>query len=266
MEGRSLKLVCFSPTGTSRAIGRSVARGLGADAVDLVDVTLPDGRARRLVMSADDLLVVAVPVHVGRVPEVAARWLETVEAPGTPAVGIVVYGNREFEDALLELTDILEARGAVPIAAAAFIGEHSYSSAGTPIAVARPDADDLHRAELLGRTVRARLRAVAPDEPAPRLRVPGNRPYRERPPQPAPGCIAAGDACVRCGVCAGVCPMGAIDSVTCSTVRERECILCCACVKSCPQGARGIQAEWLKEVVESLSERCRDRKEPQWFV
>jgi flavodoxin len=145
---RSLKLVSFSPTGTSRAVVEAVGRGIGHDAVELVDITRPEGRMRRLETAADELLVVAVPVHVGRVPELTCRWLENLEANATPAVWLVVYGNREYDDALLELTDLVEARGGRPVSVAAFIGEHSFSCAETPIAVARPDAADLSQAEL----------------------------------------------------------------------------------------------------------------------
>ena len=266
MEMRALKLVCFSPTGTSRAVVEAVARGIGHDAVELVDITRPEGRMRRLKTAADELLVVAVPVHVGRVPELACRWLATLEADGSPAVCLVVYGNREFDDALLELTDIITERGGQPIAAAAFIGEHSFSSADTPIAVARPDAADLRQAEQLGRAIRHKLRALASAEETPGVDVPGNRPYRERLPRLSVDFIAVGDACVQCGACADVCPAGAIDPEDSSTVKDDACIYCCACIRSCPESARTMQASMLKDIARRLSEQYRARKKPQCFA
>jgi ferredoxin len=263
---RSLKLVCFSPTGTSRAVVEAVGRGIGHDSVELVDITRPEGRMRRLETAADELLVVAVPVHVGRVPELACRWLETLEADRTPAVCLVVYGNREFDDALLELTDIITERGGRPIAAAAFIGEHSFSSANTPIAVARPDAADLSQAELFGHAVRTKLECLAPDGRVPGLDVPGHRPYRERLPRLSVDFIAVGDGCVQCGACAEVCPAGAIDAEDSARVNRDGCIYCCACVKSCPESARTMLAPMLKDIARRLSEQYRARKEPERFV
>ncbi len=266
MEIRTVRLVCFSPTGTSRTVAEAVARGIGGDAVELVDITLPAGRGRRLRTAADDLLVVAVPVYVGRVPELAASWLEAVAADATPAVCLVVYGNRAVEDALLELTDIVARRGGVPVAAASFVGEHSFSSPDAPIAPGRPDADDLERAERFGRSIREKLRTATSGDTVATPTVPGRRPYRERPARPPGAFSAAGDACVQCGVCAEVCPPGAIDRSDSGAVDEDACILCCACVRGCPNGARTVQAPWIRDIAAGLSERCSARLEPECFL
>ena len=265
MEIRAVKLVFFSPTGTSRAVAEAVARGIGG-AVEAVDVTSPEGRSRHLQTAAGDVLVVAVPVYSGRVPELAGEWLRTVDAAATPAVCLAVYGNRAFEDALLELTDIVGERGGVPVAAAAFVGEHSFSNDDTPLAVGRPDADDLRRAEELGGAVRGKVTAMAHGGPAPGLPVPGNRPYRERPARPPGACSAPGNACVQCGVCAEVCPAGAIDPDDSAAVEDEKCILCCACVKSCPEHARTVKPPWLLEIAARLSGTCSTRKEPERFL
>jgi ferredoxin len=270
VEIRTLRLVCFSPTGTSRAVARAVARGVGCDEVELVDITRPEGRRRRLATAADELLVVAAPVYVGRVPELVCRWLETLEAERTPAVCVVVYGNRAFEDALLELTRLVAAGGAIPVAGAAFIGEHSFSTDDTPIAVARPDAEDLHQAELLGRSVREKLDAARSAERLEIVEVPGNHPYRDRLPAVSGDAIAVGEACVRCGACAEVCPVGFIDAGGDGAEAEASehdgCILCCACIRSCPEAARSLQVPWLQDIARQLSKGCQDRKEPECFV
>ena len=83
--------------------------------------------------------------------------MRRVKGDGTPAVLVVVYGNREFEDALIELRDLMVEQGFRPVAGAAFIGEHSFSNDATPIALGRPDAEDLVKARAFGEEVRTTL-------------------------------------------------------------------------------------------------------------
>lgn len=265
MDIKAVHLVCFSPTGTSRAVLKAVARGLGRDDARLVDITRPEVREQSLKAGADELLILAVPVHVGRVPQLVCDWLDGMELQRTPTACIVVFGNREFEDALLELMDIVRQRGGVPVAGAAFIAEHSYSNDETPIAVARPDEADLAKAEAFGRDVVQAVAGLASAEAAPDLEVPGNRPYRERMSRDLEGCIEAGDDCIQCGLCARVCPVRAIDPEDSRKVNLDVCIVCCACVKNCPTKARTVQPSWLKDVAVMLSEKFQEPKQPVFF-
>jgi ferredoxin len=273
-------LAYFSPTGTTRSVLAPIAWGMGAGQVRHLDLTLPDAETRDL-PPLDHLVLLGVPVYAGRVPETAARRLRRLEGGGSPAVLVVVYGNRAYEDALLELSDIARERGFVPIAAGAFIGEHSYSTAEMPIAAGRPDGADMGRAVAFGAGVRAEVSrllslvpaegstqpdAVEPPGPPESLRLPGSRPYRQgmRSSDIAP--VTNADLCTRCGACAGACPVGAI------TVGERvltdgwACILCCACIKACPAGARLMEDAGVRRTAQWLATEHGARKEPEIFI
>lgn len=128
MKIQSLKLVYFSPTGTTKRIIEGIARGISQSAVGIVDITKPEARKQQLQTSEDELLVVGVPVYYGRVPAAAIDWLHTIKARNTPTVCVVVYGNRDYDDALLELKDTVVKHGCMPITCAAYIGEHSFSN------------------------------------------------------------------------------------------------------------------------------------------
>ena len=134
MKIPSLKLVYFSPTGTTKTVVQEIARGIDHGTVEELDITRPDARKQPLQTSENEVLILGVPVYMGRVPALITEWLHAIQAHNTPAVGVVVYGNRAYDDALLELNDILAQRGCKPIAGAAFIGEHSFSTAETPTA------------------------------------------------------------------------------------------------------------------------------------
>ena len=47
----------------------------------------------------------------GRIPEILESCMEAFQGNGAMCVPVVVYGNRAFDDALKELSDILEERG-----------------------------------------------------------------------------------------------------------------------------------------------------------
>ena len=49
------------------------------------------------------LSIIGVPVYGGRVPVEAISRLQRLKANNTPAVIVVVYGNRDYNDAILEL-------------------------------------------------------------------------------------------------------------------------------------------------------------------
>ncbi len=265
MKIQSLKLVCFSPTGTTKAIIQGVARGINQSTVELIDITKPNARKQQLQTSENELLVVAVPVYVGRVPALLIEWLHAIKARNTPAVCIVVYGNREYDDALLELKDIMTKRGCIPIACAAYIGEHSFSNSETPIAATRPDTSDLNHAELFGRKINEKLLSISSVAHISDINVPGAYPYRGDSKTWIVDFIEINNKCSQCGVCAEECPVGAIDLENSILHDKEKCILCCACIKCCPQNARTMKTGIVKDTAMRLSEMCKGRKEPVFF-
>lgn len=265
MKIQSMKLVYFSPTGTTKAIIQSVARGINQSTVELIDTTKPNGRKQQLQTSENELLVVAVPVYMGRVPALLNEWLHGIKARNTPAVCIVVYGNRVYDDALLELKDILIKCGCKPIAGAAYIGEHSFSSAETPVAQCRPDSSDLNHAELFGRKINEKLLSVSSVDQISDINIPGNYPYGGITELWSVDFIAISNDCTQCGICAEGCPVGAIDSENSNLIDKEKCITCCACIKNCPQKARTMKNSLVKDAAMRLNKLYKERKEPVFF-
>src|SRR3990172_6317137 len=172
MNINSAKLIYFSPTQTTRKIIEGIARGIRIGTVEHVDLTPPDARMRKLAEMHDELAIIGSPVYSGRLPTDAVSRLRRLKGNDAPAVIVVVYGNRAYEDALSELRDLAIEAGLKPVAAGAFIGEHSYSTDATPIAVRRPDAEDLIKAKEFGTMIHEKMRTIRALDELPPLLVP----------------------------------------------------------------------------------------------
>lgn len=274
MKLASLALVVFSPTRTTKTIAEAVALGIGADEVCLTNLTLPGARKSLPARFDSDAVLLAAPVYYGRLPVSVVPVFKRLEGQGKPVILLVVYGNRDYEDALAELYDISVSQGFVPAAAGAFVAEHSYSLPDRPMAAGRPDAADLETAKDFGRAVRQKLAGVDGPGMLSPLQVPGNRPYL-RPEklymiQEIRKTMAfapeTGERCTQCGICRKVCPEGAIDAFDAAEIDPKKCILCFACVKSCPEQAKAMRDPNFNAAVGQLAEIIQNRKEPEVFL
>ncbi len=266
MEIKQVRLVCFSPTGTTRKVLESIAKGIAVENVAHIDLTLPEKARQTIPPFSDELVVIGAPVYGGRLPADAARRFKQLNAADTPAILVVVYGNREFEDALLELKNLALALGFHPVAGAAFIGEHSFATADVPIANGRPDSRDVQLAIDFGARIKDKITALPSVDAGTDFKVPGKFPYEAggaRPMTVSP--VTEEETCTVCGTCADVCPTAAISINGSVETKIDLCIRCSACIKSCPTGARIWKDGMMEKIAHWLNENCSTRKEPQVF-
>ncbi len=266
MKVSAVKLAYFSPTGTTKKILEGIGQGIGIETIEHLGMTLPDAATKPVDNFTDELVLIGAPVYAGRLPDDAVKRFKRFKAKNTPAAIVVVYGNREYEDALLELTNLSKDLGFIPMAGGAFIGEHSYSTEDMPIADGRPDAKDIEKATAFGAAIKEKMMSFQTIDEAPPLSVPGNYPYKEGMPAFPVSPKSLEDLCTTCGTCSDVCPMAAITVSDKVETNVDLCIRCCACVKECPTNARIFDNPMIKDVAKWLNENYSLRKEPEIFV
>lgn len=246
MEINRIWAIYFSATGTTRTTVVRIAKGIHGilgGSLQTYDFTLPPAREGFPSLGEGDLVVFGCPVYAGRVPNVLLPYLRTLRGEGALAIPISLYGNRNFDDGLIELRDLLEQGGFHTIAGAAFIGEHSFSRV---LAAGRPDDQDLALADSFARQAAEKAAGYDPSLPHIPVHVRGEQPirpyYQPRDRQGNPVDIRkvkpkTNGACDDCGLCAKICPMGSIEPEDVRAYRG-ICIKCGACIKMCPKGAK----------------------------
>ena len=249
--------VVFSPTGGTNSVANLLSAQIGEydRQIDLTDAKLDFSREQ---VTSSEVAVIAAPSYGGRIPHLAAQRLAQVRGNGARAVVVSVYGNRDYEDSLVELQDVAQAAGFRVVAGVAAVAEHSivHQYAG-----GRPDERDVQRLSEIGNHVAQFLQ----EEPClQKLTLPGNRPYKKDfsmslVPQ-------ATSACTGCGICADHCPAQAISHENPRSTDKAKCISCMRCVSICPHHARRPNrfVVWLAGLM--IKSACSKRKEPELFL
>lgn len=270
MQLQRIRLIYFSATDTTKTVVRHIGHRLSQQLcipVQENDFTLPAAREQEILCSKDELAVIGIPVYAGRVPNKLLPYIsEHIHGAQTPAVPVVLFGNRAYDDALIELRDVTGCNGFCSIAAAAFVGEHSFSYT---LAAGRPDTDDLEIADQFANHVARLVKRIdaLPEKPVDVKGDPTLRPYYT--PKNAREYLKVkpviGDSCIGCGTCAAICPMGSIDP---HDVRRYigSCIKCGACIKKCPQHARYFDDPIYLNHKQELEENYTRRAKVELFL
>ena len=249
-----MNYIYFSASGTTKEIISVFSKAIGgeAKAYDLLR-RQPEEQVN---FKKDDAAVFAFPVFGGRLPGICPGMLRKFRGNNTPAAAIVVYGNRAYDDALLELSDILREQGFVTVAAAAFIAQHSIFPA---VASGRPDSEDRQKIISFASSAKEKLASAEP------VLVKGNRPYIKA------GRVSlhpSGDKkCDSCGACVKVCPVKAINADNPKKTDARKCIACTACIAVCPRHSRAFHVPVVYPLVsKGFAKSNAERKEPEIFL
>lgn len=250
--------VVFSPTGGTQKVADALSEGW-AGHIDRLDLSDAEEDFSKAAFEEEDIVLIAVPSFGGRVPELAAKRIKKVHGNCAQCIIVCAYGNRAYDDTLVELKDIVEKCGFRVTAAVAAVAEHSIMH---QYAKGRPDAQDIRELHDFAGKIQEKIQNN--DTAFHALKVPGNYPYRKA---GGTGLVPKADKnCVLCGLCVKACPAQAISKDRIKTADSKKCISCMRCVVCCPESARKVNSAMVSVAALALKKACSVKKENELFL
>lgn len=245
--------VYFSPTGSTKTVVQHVAARLSerlATCFRLQPYTLPSDREAWQPFEPDDIALWASPVYAGRVPNKTLDFVrQHLHGKGNKGIAISVFGNRNYDNALAEMCQIMTEGGIIPTAAAAIVARHAF--APDTIAQGRPTEQDyaeidtwIDAIELSGTVSVPGSTENGYYQPLKADSTPAN--FLKAKPQ------VNEYRCMVCGKCKRACPMGSIEITYKGPEFHGICIKCQSCIRRCPEQALTITDEDFLSHVEML--------------
>lgn len=200
-------VIYFSCSGQSKAVAKDLSERLGFDLYD----------TRSAEEKIFENVAIVFPVHCQSYPKPLKNLFKALDAKNITL--IATYGRAHCGNALYEAAKIIKGE----IVAAAYLpAKHTYCETGETVLVpediiCKMSSPSPIKIPKLKKTIFAGLL------PSARSRMIIK--------------IKKTDKCVNCGICAGLCPTGAIENGKIST----KCIRCLKCVFNCPQNALTVK-------------------------
>lgn len=267
--------IYFSPSGEVAKITKRITTEIAEQVSDMCIDTISSEFIDMLKQPPSDDLrfdeqtvaIIGMPAYNGRIPLPCVKMMQKLHGNDTLSIALVSYGNSTYGDSLYELYSFAEDQGFQVISAGAFVVQHPMFG---KIAASRPDANDLKKILEFCEISANKMKRFCTTEigslrakPAP-LEIKGSMPTKL--PSRVPIHPTPNDFCIKCGKCAEICPVNAIDLNDPTKVDSKKCISCTACIRACEQEARGFRGPMCAASRIAFEMLYSKRKDPEWFI
>lgn len=253
LKYEKLSKIYFSPSGTTEKIVTEIAKNFKISQKNYDLLSFDDEKE-----FDNELTIIGIPVFNGRIPKTACERLSKMRAKNTKAIVVLNYGNMDYGDALLELTELLKERGFEIIGVATTVSQHSQFA---EIARNRPDANDIRKINEFSQDIIKKLESNAKNE----IFVSGYKPYHEYT-TPDFEIKCDEDKCIQCMDCFYTCPEDAIAEESPMKTNLEDCTSCSTCINVCSEGARSFSGPKYYMEYQNAIEDSIERKEAEFYL
>ena len=250
--------IFFSPTGGTKKVADAVSSEIkqkNNSSIEKFDLTDYNIDFSSIKISKDDIVIIAVPSYAGRVPETASKRISQIKGNEANTVIICVYGNRDYEDTLIELYDTAKGLNFKIISAIAAVAKHSIAY---KYASDRPDENDVKKLKEFANKI------INASDLLDEHKLKGNRPYRNL--SKVSIVPKTTNKCSNCKLCAKKCPVQAIDINNPKIVDKNKCISCMRCISVCNYSAKKINKVMLTLIHFALKKSCSKAKDYEFYI
>lgn len=248
-----LSKVYFSPSGTTEKIVNEVAKNFNMNRENYDLLSFDEKKD-----FTTELVIFGIPVFDRRIPKLACKRLSKMKGNNTKAIVILNYGNMDYGDALLELTDLLKKNNFQIVGVAATVSQNSlYNQLGQN----RPDETDMEKINEFSQKIVEKLKNNEENE----IFVNGYKPYSSYKTPPF-SVSCDDDLCTECLDCVYTCPEEAIMENNPSMTNLDDCTRCSTCINVCSEGAKSFTGDAYQQEMENALENFNERKDAEFYL
>ncbi len=245
--------VYFSGTGRTENCIKKITK-IFKDDVNYINITSLESRNSEYVFNENDIVIVAMPVYAGQIPAVY-NIIDCLKGNNTPCIIIACYGNRDYDDTLAQMSQLLQKRGFIIVGGGAIIIEHTFAN---ELGKNRPNESDMEKIEKWICEIKNKI----DNKNYKNIEFKGNPFVEPKKSIPVPKTVNA-DKCVLCGKCVKECPVADIVINDKVEFKNENCINCMRCSVVCPNNCISYNCEPLTK---RLMDNFLNPKELELFV
>jgi Fe-S-cluster-containing hydrogenase component 2 len=228
---RTLKLVYFSPTDSTKNILHRIANEMGFPFDREFNLTNYEYNNFEHTFEENDFILLGFPVYGGRVPKAAKNRFIGLKGNKSKIAIVLTYGDMHYDDSLIEINEIIKNNGFNIIGMGAFVSRHSVVE---NIGFNRPNEKDYECLKIFGKRLVEKIYKNENKNIEIKLEKTLEE-YRSIPIKPK-----GNKKCLKCELCIKLCPENAIDNINTRITNKKKCICCMRCIKYCPNKARNL--------------------------